>query len=87
MIFVISVIFTIRTDVPTSERRVTRSAWPNPQPGPMTAFDRALSEAARLTRRRTRHAKRPFVYALVATLSVALLAASALDLLVRGGVP
>ncbi len=39
---------------------------------------------ARMTERRTRRAKRPLAYALLASLSVALLAASALGLALRG---
>jgi hypothetical protein len=40
-----------------------------------------------MTERRTRRAKRPFAYALLATLSAVLLAASAVGLVVRGWSP
>jgi len=40
-----------------------------------------------MTERRTRRAKRPMAYALLATLSVGLLAASALGLALRGWAP
>jgi len=43
--------------------------------------------AAGMTERRTRRAKRPMAYALLATLSVGLLAASALGLALRGWAP
>jgi hypothetical protein len=40
-----------------------------------------------MTERRTRRAKRPFAYAVLATLSAALLAASAMELALRGWSP
>ncbi len=55
--------------------------------GLKTAADGTLLEAEGMTQRRTRRAKRPLAYALLAILSAGVLAASAVGLALRGWSP